>query len=271
MIKRFLKRGRALINVGAQLSTSARAIAIAERYKKGVYAAVGLHPIHLAEDIKEEIILGGKKYSFATRKEELDINQYRQLAKSSNKVVAVGEIGLDYFYLDKFSAVEAKKIKAQQAETLISFIGLAEELSLPIIFHCRGNKSDNYTAYDDLLKIIQGEINAGRKIKGVIHCFGGNESQARAFLDLGFYLGITGIITFKKKSEELQNIVKNLPLEKILIETDAPFLAPEPHRGERNEPLFVEFVAKKIAELKNLTLAEVVDATGANAKKLFNI
>lgn len=273
VIGRSLSRGIWLINVGAQYSSSERTIKIAEKYDEGVYATVGLHPIHLVEDITETAMLDGKEYSFVTRREEFDAGKYRELVQSSQKVVGLGETGLDYYYFSDVSALPfgVVEIKEIQKKTLQGFIDLGCELDLPLVMHCRGSQDDPDGAYDELLEIIEANIAQGKSIKGVMHCFKGNMSQAQRFINLGFYVGFTGVITFKKKSEELWEIVKALPIEKILVETDAPFMAPEPHRGQRNEPAYVEFVARKIAELKNMEFAEVARITTSNTRSLFNI
>ncbi|MFA6533635.1 MAG: TatD family hydrolase [Patescibacteria group bacterium] len=270
VIRRSLSKGIWLINIGSQLSTSARSIKIAEKYPEGVYAVVGLHPIHLTGDITESATFNGEEYKFVTKQEKFDYNKYKELALSSEKVVGIGEVGLDYYYFGE-NKLPAEEIKKVQRETLAGFIKLAGELDLPLVLHCRGNKGEPYGAYDDLLGILESRIkNQESRIRGVIHCFGGNMEQAKKFVALGFFVGFTGIVTFKK-AVELQAIVKELPLDRILVETDAPFLAPEPHRGTRNEPAFVEFVAEKVAELKGLSLAEVAAETFKNTKELFRL
>ncbi len=290
IISDFLRDNYALIVVGAQDSSSRRAIEYANKYEKGVYAAVGLHPIDLIDDTEESVLINDKFYTFKNRQEDFDKEKYRKLALSSEKVKAIGEIGLDYYYFDKFSKERISEFINKQKEALRGFIALAEELNLPLIFHCRNAKDSNNTkddshglmigldnfninfgAYGDLLQIIKEEIANGRKIRGVVHCFGGNLLQAQEFVKLGFYIGITGIVTFKKKAEALQEIVKFLPLEKILVETDAPFLSPEPYRGKRCLPQYVKFVAQKIASIKNIDHEIVAKITTDNAKNLFNI
>jgi len=267
----FLSANYALINVGAQYSTSQRSVKMAEKFERGVYAAVGLHPLHLVEEGEETVTIDGKPYTFKTAQEDFDADKYRQLAQSSEKIVALGEVGLDYFYFDKFSAEEITAFKIKQEQAFRGFIALGEELDLPLIIHTRPSRHDPFNAYDNILRILKDESSQGRKIRGVVHCFVGNAKQAQEFLQLGFYLGFTGIITFKKKSEELQQIVKETPLNKILVETDAPFLSPEPHRGARNIPQYVEFVARKVAELKGLSYGEAAEATTKNAQELFGI
>lgn len=266
VIGRSLESDIWLVNIGSQYSTSARAIKIAQKYEAGVYAVVGLHPIHLIDDITESIIIDGVKHEITTKREDFNYQSYKDLALSSDKVVGLGETGLDYFHFKDDESSDDKK--NLQKEVFKQFIALGRELDLPLVIHARGQADNPDGVYDDILEIIKSEA---KPVRGVVHCYGGNLSQAQEFIDLGFYIGFTGIITFKKKSEDLQKIAQVLPLEKILVETDAPFLAPEPYRGKRNEPAYVKLVAQKIAALKNLTLEEVAISTTANAKKLFNI
>ncbi|MFA6027763.1 MAG: TatD family hydrolase [Patescibacteria group bacterium] len=257
VIKRALDAGISMINVGSQLSTSRRAVEIAEEYEEGVYAAIGLHPIHLEDQIYKDKI-DSEEIEFRTRAEKFDITAYRELGKNK-KVVAFGETGFDFYHIqDK----DKKKIISLQEEALNRHLALAKELDKPVILHCRD-------AYAELLDFLSKN---GQKIKGVLHCYSGTKEQAKEFLNLGLYLGFTGIITFKnKKLDELRSIVKETPLDKILVETDCPYLTPEPHRGTRNEPLYVRFVAQKVAEIKGITLALVEEQTTKNVKKLFNI
>ena len=271
IIANFLKDNHALIIVGSQESTSLRAVEYASKFEHGVYAAVGLHPIDLMEESEETVSIDGQPYTFKNRYEEFDYQKYKKMALSSDKVKAIGEVGLDYYYFDKFEAKRIPDFKAKQEEVLRGFIKLAEEIDLPIIFHCRGTKNDPYGAYDKMLEIIKEEINSGRKIRGVIHCFGGNLKQAQEFIELGFYIGFTGIVTFKKGVEELKKIAQVIPLEKILAETDAPFLAPEPYRGKRCLPQHVEFVVKEIAYLKDLSYNEVSQVILQNSQDLFRV
>jgi len=234
VLQRSLDNGVWMINVGSQYSTSKRAVEMAEKHEKGVWAAVGLHPIHV-------------------REEEFDYEKYKELAKSK-KVVAVGEVGLDYKPEYALSKEKQKIVLAQQLK-------LAEELDLPVIFHCR-------MAHDDLIKILSEN---GSRIRGVVHCFTGSWKQAQEYLGMGLYLGFNGII-FKLNLEE---VIKKTPLEKILIETDCPYLTPLPAvalaKAGRNEPLFVKYVAEKIAKVKELSYKEISRITTENAKKLFKI
>lgn len=252
VIRRCLDSNVWIINVGSQNTTSERAVKIAEKYEKGVYAAIGLHPIHLWESYHDF-----SELSFKTRAEEFDYDFYKKLA-ASKKVVAIGEIGLDYFHLppenDKESVLEKQK------EILIKQIELAQELDLPIIFHCRD-------AYDDLLKIIR---DLPKVPQAVLHCFTDTYETAKKFLDLDFMISFTGIITYPK-AERVREVVKKIPLERIMIETDCPYLAPQPVRGKRNEPIYVKYVAEEIARARGLSLEEVAKATTENAVRFFNL
>jgi len=232
VIRRSLNNNTWLINVGSQYSTSKKAVELANEYKEGVYAAVGLHPIHAQDGF--------------------DYEKYKQLAQSPG-VKAIGETGLDYKKEYVSFGQEQKQIFLQQ-------LNLAREVNLPIIFHCR-------MAHDDLINILNSQfIIHNSKLEGVVHCFTGNWTQAEKYLAMGFYLGFNGII-FKLNLDE---IIKKTPLDKILIETDCPYLTPPEIEG-RNEPIYVKYVAERIAEIKNITFEEVVRVTTENARKLFKI
>jgi len=262
VIRRSLDNNIWMINVGSQYETSKKAVEIAEKYPEGVYAAVGLHPIHLSKGIfktkidKEEI-------EFQTKEEEFDYQKYKELAKSK-KVVAIGETGLDYYYRPK-TKKKLEEFKNKQKEVFLKHLELAQELNLPVIFHFR-------FAHDDLIKILADSQNSNKSTgvdllpSGVMHCFTGSWEQAKEYLEMGFYLGFNGII-FKL---DLDEIIKKTPLDKILIETDCPYLTPPPMTG-RNEPIYIKHVAEKIAKLRNLSYEEIARVTTENAKKLFGI
>jgi len=272
VIRRALDGQIWLINVGSNYESSLRSVALAEEHDQGVYAAVGLHPIHLAQAVTESVSFGGQAKEFTTPQEDFDYDKFSELCQSSAKIVALGETGLDYYYFDKFSEQQLHDAKEKQRQVLAQFIALGREFDLPLIFHCRGTKEDNFFSYDELAAILAAaQQDGGKQINGVVHCFTGTLEQANKFLDLGFYIGFTGIITFKKKVDWLWEIVKAVPLEKILVETDAPFLCPEPYRGQRNEPAYVEYVVRKVAELRGISPQEVALATTENARKLFGI
>jgi len=233
VIRRSLDNNIWIINVGSQYTTSKRAVELAEKYKKGVYATIGFHPIYARDGF--------------------DYKKYEQLAQSS-KVVAIGEIGLDY-------KEEYASFKEEQKEIFLKQLELAKKLHLPIIFHCR-------MAHKNLIEILNEQQKAdGKQLKGVVHCFTGSWAQAEKYLAMGLYLGFNGII-FKMN---LDDIIKKTPLDKALIETDCPYLTPPSAGVERNEPIYVRYVAEKIAQIKDISYKEISKITTENAKKLFNI
>lgn len=233
-----------IINVGNSLRSSKDSIEIANKYPH-IWATVGLHP-HDAEVISDLA---------AT------MDEFRELAKS-DKVVAIGEIGLDFFTADTKQLTADNKKK--QKELFKTQLGLAKELNLPVIIHTRDAEEDTLSQ----LSAVSGQLSR----KGVIHCFTGSPDFVKKMLDLGFYIGFTGFVTFDQpKFDHIREAVKIVPIEKLLIETDAPFLAPEPYRGKTNEPAYVTEVAKKIAEITNTDLEEMAEKTTANAEKLFSV
>ncbi|MFH1766844.1 MAG: TatD family hydrolase [Patescibacteria group bacterium] len=262
VIARTLENGVQMITVGTQSDTSAKAIEIAEKYD-GVWATIGLHPNHLhnqeffdSDELPPEE-QGTDKIK--TRAEKFDIEYYKKLA-SHPKVVAVGEFGLDYYHLppniDREQMIQDQKNAAKEQ------LHFATEVAKPVIIHSRD-------AFEDQIELIKDEIaKGGLQKRGVIHSFTGTAEQAAAYWQLGFYIGLNGILTFSK---ELQAEVKKIPLEQILVETDAPYLSPPPFRGKRNEPWHVQFVAEKITEIKGLSFDEVAQITTANTIKLFGL
>ncbi len=231
VIKRTLKNNVWMINVGSQYESSKKAVEIAQRHKKGVYAAVGLHPIHTQD--------------------AFDYEKYKELAKMP-KVVAVGEIGLDY-------KKEYISFKKEQKKIFLKQLDIAKELDLPFIFHCR-------QAHDDMIELLKLQV-TNYNLQGVIHCFSGTWEQAQKYLEMGFYLGFNGII-FKIA---LDKVIEKIPLDKILIETDCPYLSPPPFENQRNEPLYVKYIAEQIAKIKKLSYEKIAETTAENAKKLFKI
>jgi len=252
---------RLIMNVvGTQKDTSGQAVKLAEKYEN-IYATVGLHPIHTTStEVDEEEI------SFKSREEVFDYEFYKKLA-SHPKVIGIGECGIELFHLP--NTADRTQIIKKHNESFLLQAKLAQELDLPIVIHVRD-------AYEEMVKTLKSSIlNLKSSISGVIHCFSGNRSQAQKFLDLGLYLGFTSIITFPprktnpKPSLDLLEVVEHCPLDKMLIETDAPYLAPQKYRGQRCEPWMVEEVVDKIAEIKRLSTSEVEHATDENTKKLF--
>ena len=224
-----------IINVGASIESTKASIALAEQYDK-IYAAAGVHPSEVGE-LDEE--------SFAWLREQT----------KHKKVVAVGEIGLDYYWEKEDGA------KAAQREWFARQMELARERSLPVIIHSR-------EAAEDTLRVMK-SVRA-QTIPGVVHCYSYSPELAEEFVRMGYYIGVGGVVTFKN-AKKLKETAERIPLTKILIETDAPYMAPEPYRGRRNDSGKLSFVAEKIAELKGVSVEEVEDATRENAKRLFGI
>ena len=219
--------------VGSDMETSRRSMTFAEA-TSGVYAAVGIHP-HEAKFFKPE---------------DLAI-----LADwfSRPKVVALGEIGLDYYYDHSPRDIQREVCAAQ--------LTLGYEKNMPAIFHVRD-------AHGDMLDIMRAQ--GGRLPNGILHCYSGSWESAKEYLKLGFYLSIAGPVTFKKAPSQWE-VAQNVPLDRLLIETDSPYLAPEPMRGRRNEPAYVRHVAEKIAALRNISLEELSAATTRNARDIYRI
>lgn len=233
VIKRAIEKGvTGIINVGTCIPSSARSVALAGQYE-GIYAAVGIHP-HDAEGILE--------------------SDYQQLIAWSklDKVVAIGEIGLDYYR-------DLSPRDAQRA-VFIRQIDVARQMNMPLIIHDRD-------AHGDILDIIKKEA---KGLSGVLHCFSGSMEMAKEVIKLGFYISIAGPVTFKNAAK-LPEIAASVPLECLLVETDSPYLTPHPHRGKRNEPAYVRIVAEQVASLRGIELSALVEATSANVRRLFKI
>jgi TatD DNase family protein len=252
--KRALDSDVWIVNVGSQFTTSERGVKMAEKYEKGVYAAIGLHPVHLSKQIFKDKVDEDEEVEFHPSVEEFDERKYLKLAESP-KVVAVGEIGLDYFH-------NKENIESQK-ETFKKQIDMAAKLDLPIMVHCR--KANN-----DIIEILSEKRKEyGEKLRGVIHCFSGRLSQAKIYAEeLGFLLGFNGIITFAR---DYDKVLKEIDLKYMVVETDCPYLTPIPFRGKRNEPLYVKYVAEKIAEVKDIKISEVEKITTENARKMLKI
>lgn len=233
-----------MINIGSSMRASEKSIVLATEHPN-IWATVGLHP-HEAELILDF---------------EATMEKIRDLA-NQDKVVAIGEIGLDYFDAENQGTVSID-VKESQKKLFLDQLEIALEKKLPIVFHVRD-------AWDDFFEIAN-----SKKLKAnscVLHCFTGDEKIVKKAVDLGLYIGFTGFVTFDQpKFDHIRAAAKIVPVDKILIETDAPFLAPEPYRGKTNEPAYVLEVAKKISELKRIEVAEFAEITSKNAEKLFGI
>ena len=224
-----------ILNPGCDIETSKKAIEYAEKYSH-VYAAVGIHPEYI-----EEIELNST------------IKELKTLALSSKRIKAIGEIGLDYYW------VKEPELRAKQAELLRRQLALAKELDMPVIIHDR-------EAHADTLKIVE----EFPEVKGVFHCYSGSTEMAQRLISLGYLISFTGVITYKNAKKAVE-VVENIPLDKLMIETDSPYMSPEPFRGKRNSSLYVYRMAEAIANIKNIPLDEVINQTTENGKKLFNI
>lgn len=251
VVERALACGvRRILVPALNYASALHAIALAESHPD-IFAAVGYHPTDLAD------------------RDELALEHIQELS-SHPKVVAVGEVGLDYFWVTDHVK------RNRQREALSAQLNLAQRIHRPVVLHLREQKdSDSGECSRDLLSILESWISGMRSEKdllasapGVLHSFSGSLETAQSFIQMGFYIGITGPITYGN-AEKRRQLVIQLPLERLLIETDAPFMTPEPHRGQRNEPAFVKHIADKIAQIRSCTPREVADVTTANAARLF--
>ena len=235
MIARAGRAGvKLLVNMGDRMESSERGVKLAARYEN-VYTGVGVHP--------EEA------FPFT----QADDDRLAAWTKEP-RVIAIGEIGLDYYW-------EKDEEKRQlQRDMFIRQLALARDLDLPVCIHDR-------EAHGDMLKILQTE---GRENRGVIHCFSGSVELARELLKLGWYLGIDGPVTYKNAKKGL-DVVREIPLDRLLLETDSPYLTPHPYRGRRNEPGLVRLVAEKAAELRGISLAELARQTTQNARDIYRL
>ena len=264
VIKRALDNDTWVINVGTQIDTSKKAVELAHKYREGVYAAIGLHPIHTGKSFHDKKELGEEGAEFTSRGEIFEKEKYLELLKDI-KVVAIGECGLDYYNMDAESIEKQKRVFIEQIE-------LANEVNKPLMLHIRNNYEDkNINAYKDVVEILKKYA----KTNGVIHFFEGDLDDMENFIALGFLISFTGVITYPKRKNarncDYESIIKKIPLNMILTDTDSPYLAPVPYRGKRNEPSYIKEVVKKIAEIKNLSEDTVAEAIIANAKRVFGI
>ncbi len=235
VVKRNSKELEAIVNVGASLDSSNKGVELSSKVEN-FFAAVGVHPHHV-DQWSSEALTGLEK-----------------LIKQ-RKVVAIGEIGLDNHL---YAGYPTPDLKAQ-GKILREQINLAIENDKPVLFHCRD-------AYDELYE----EIKNYKDLTGLVHCFMGTPKQVKKFLGLGLYISFSGNVTYKG-NDYIRESAGEVPLERILVETDSPYLPPEPHRGSRNEPYRVKITAERVARLKSLDLAEVAEATSTNANNLLNL
>ena len=229
----FAQKGIGLVmNPGCSLESSRNAVALAEKYPF-VYAAVGSHP-DVADEVNEETL-----------------EEYRKLCKLSDKVKAIGEIGIDYHYEDIPRERQLKAFRLQME--------LAREVGLPVIVHER-------EAHEDGMAVVR----EFPDVTGVFHCYSGSAEMARQLVDKGWYIGFTGVLTFKNARKAIET-AQALPLERIVLETDCPYMAPVPHRGKRNDPGYLCHMAEKLAQIRGLSLEEIHEITYENGKRLYRI
>lgn len=256
VIKNALEGDIWMVNVGTQYETSRDAALLAEQYPVGVYAAVGLHPSHTGASHfdPQELKDMEKARALTAVGETFDYGAYKKLA-AHTKAVAVGECGLDYF------RIKGEETHVKQKEVFEAHIALSHEVQKPLMIHCR-------SAFSDLIDLLKVKRHQLKTNAGIIHFFSGTVEDAKDMLDLGFSFSFGGVITFTRDYDKQ---VKYIPLGRIMLETDAPYVAPVPYRGKRNEPKYIVETAKKIAELKNISPEEAAVKTTANAKNIFNI
>lgn len=255
VIRRSLENNIWMINVGSEYKSSKRALDYANKYQRGVYAAIGLHPIH-TQDIAEN----GR----ITPAEDFNYDLYEKMT-GFEKVVAIGEIGLDYHHISELPDKEGAR-KRQQA-VFSSQLSLAARSGLPAIIHCREAHADMIGMLKDFRREFKPILPKDRPW-AVMHCFSGDENLAWEYFSLGLVVSFTGLITFVDQWDDL---LRKLPLDRFMVETDCPYMTPVPYRGQRNEPLYVEQVAAHIAKLKGLPLKKVAEATSRTARNIFRI
>ena len=245
--------------VGTQLDTSRAAVMCAEKEMGDVYASVALHPVHTAKSYHDTQELGGEGKAFTSRGEIFDFAAYEELGKS-NRVIAIGECGLDYYRLEE----DTKKL---QQEVFVQHIELANKLGKPLMLHIRDGAHQSGSdagAYKDALELLKTHA----KVQGDVHFFAGNWDIARQFLNLGFTLSFTGVLTFTHDYDE---VVRNAPVDMLLTETDAPYITPVPYRGQRNEPVHVREVVRAMAGIKNISEEAMTAQIILNSRRVFAI
>lgn len=257
ILEKALDEGVLVVNVGSQYSTSQRAVEYAHKFEYGIWAIVGIHPIHLnKKTVHIDSTELDQSLEIKANGEAFDAEKYLELAKDE-KVVAIGEIGLDYHHF--VEGDDAESLKGKQKEVFIKFIELANSVDKPVMLHC-------WDAYDDLLEVLQKHP---VKKKGILHSFIGSYKTANKFIELGYKIGLNGIITY---GDSYGRLLKEIDLKDIVIETDCPYLTPRPlEREKRNEPVFVKIVAEKIAAAKGISVEKVAEITTQNAKTILGI
>ena len=260
---RMAEFGVKTITVGTAMNTSREGVAYADKHQD-TWAAVGYHPDHVTSDFEDEDEIGALK-------EPYDIKELEKIAQSSKRVIAIGEIGLDYHYFTQEGTMKPgltiEQAKKEQQKIFLEQAALAAKLEKTLIVHVRD-------AADDMLRLLSELQASSTELRIVIHGFTETWQTAKAYLDLGCYLGIGGIVTFKPRKttapdDTLESIAKKMPLERLLLETDAPWLAPVPVRGTRNEPAYVRHVAEHVARVRGMGYEEICKVTTKNSQEAF--
>lgn len=257
VIKRAKEAGVKMLCVGTQAASSQAAVELARKNPGEIWAAAGFHPNHFASSWYHD-----KKEQADAEREQFDAARLLEIAKQP-EVVAIGECGLDYFRLDKNETIINKE-KGDQKKAFVAQIKIAEQVGKSLMMHIRPSQGTD-DAYLDALDILKAEKFTGGKIS---HFFVGSLGVAKKMLEAGFSFTFGGVVTFARDYDE---VIKYLPIENILLETDAPYVAPMPYRGKRNEPSYILATAAKLAELKGLSTEEAAEKTSANALRIFKI
>ncbi len=259
VLTRMREKNIAAITIGTSLENSARGITFAES-QPDVWATVGLHPSHVTSPHLDE-------QEGSVHEHDVDPIKLKTLAQSSKKVVAIGEAGLDFYRLDDHA--DSAAAKQGQERVFRVHLAVARECDLPVVVHCR----DGLTR---LAEIFQDMWNEGWKPRAIVHSFTGTWQEAKPLIDLGFMIAVNGIATFPLRkgqdpSTAIDQTIKNIPLSQLLVETDAPYLAPAPYRGKRNEPSYIEEVAKHVAKVRGENLETIAKSTTKNATEIFRL
>lgn len=260
IVQRALKNGIWIVNVGTQKDTSKEAVLLADKYGEGVYAAIGLHPVHTNKSFHDEQELGGGEAAkaFTSKGEEFDYDYYLSVGKKP-KVVAIGECGLDY-YRGQSGDFRARQIKAFDSQ-----IFLSNEVKKPLMIHCRNGEAGN--AFKDLIKILKYH-ELGNEFPGIVHFFSGSKEDAKDLMDMGFCFSFGGVTTFARDYDE---VIQYIGADRVVLETDAPYVAPHPFRGKKNEPSYLPLIADKIGSLLGLDSNTVAEKTTSTARKILKI
>ncbi len=257
VVARCHKKGMIVNIVGTQKDTSTMAVAMAEKYD-WMYASIGTHPIHLHSTHVDE-----EESSFQSREEEFDENFYEQLVQSP-KVIGIGECGLDLFHIP--TGIPVEEVLEKQKKVFVQHAMFAHKHHLPLVIHCR-------EAHDQMIAVLR-ELPFA--VRGTVHCFTSGWEHAQQYLDMGLYLGFTGVLTFppKKSQPEVQNklveVAQKMPFERMVLETDSPYLAPSSYRGQRAEPWMLEEQIKFIARLRGMSMEQVEQGMEQNTRRLFD-